>query len=84
MCQARIAPDGAFVARVDFLYEDLRIVIEVNGYRHHRTQAQTTADAKRRRRLTRAGYEVHEFTYEEIVDRPGELVALVREIHGDL
>ena len=77
-CQARISARGAFVARVDFLYPDLRVVLEVSGYTHHRTVAQTTADAHRRRDLTLAGYQVHEFTYEEIVHHPERLLDLVR------
>lgn len=76
-CQARIAPRGAFVARVDFVYADRRLVIEVSGYRHHRTKAQTIADAKRRRALTLEGYTVLEYTYDDVVSRPAVLAAEV-------
>lgn len=82
VCQARIERRGAFVARVDFIYEEQRAIIEVSGYASHRTKRQTTADAKRRRELTLAGFQVHEFTYEEIVDTPEILVAAVRAILG--
>jgi hypothetical protein len=84
VCQQRIEAKGAFVARVDFFYElpRGRVVIEVSGHRHHRSRAQTTADAQRRRALTMAGCEVHEFTYDEIVRTPWVLVDTVRCILG--
>ena len=80
LCQKRVAPDGAFVARVDFLYPDQRVVIEVLGHRWHRSRQQVTADAERRRELTMLGYEVHEFTYDEIVRTPEKLIALVESV----
>ena len=82
ICQARIEHNGAFVARVDFLYEEFAAVIEVSGYQWHRTKAQTTADAQRRRQLTLAGYQVHEFTYDEIVRHPERLLDTIRAILG--
>jgi len=82
LCQERIAPRGAFVARVDFLYPDRRLVIEVSGYRFHRTKAQTIADAERRRALTLAGYTVLEYTYDDVVKRPAAMVAEVVQALG--
>jgi hypothetical protein len=77
VCQARIAPKGPFVARVDFLYADLGIVIEVTGAVGHSTPAQRAADARRRNRLGRLGLLVLEFTYEQVV---GDPAAVVREV----
>lgn len=79
-CQARIAPDGEFVARVDFLYPGPRAVIEVSGYRWHRTEAQMDRDTNRRRDLTHAGFEVYEFTYRQVTRSPQVLVATIRRI----
>ena len=76
--QVRIEQDGAFVARVDFLYVDRRLVIEVGGYRHHSTRRQTTSDAARRSELLLAGYRVLELTYDDVVQRPEWVVDLVR------
>lgn len=77
-CQARIDSRGAFAARVDFLYEDLRLVIEVSGYRHHSTREQMSADARRRADLVSAGYTVLEFSYDQVVKEPGYVVDRVR------
>ena len=79
ICQARIEAKGAFAARVDFLYPDLRIVIEVSGAVAHASAAQRAADAARRNRLLLEGYLVLEFTYEQVVGEPEAVVAAVRE-----
>ncbi len=78
VCQARIGPRGSFVARVDFLYPDQMLVIEVSGHRWHRSKEQTVADAARRRRLSLLGYTVLEYTYHEVVARPGEMTDEIR------
>lgn len=82
LCQRRIHCHGAFAARVDFLYAQEQVVIEVSGYTTHRSRAQTTADAARRRVLTLEGYRVHEFTYDEVVRTPEAIVQVVRAALG--
>ncbi|MEZ5177093.1 MAG: type IV toxin-antitoxin system AbiEi family antitoxin domain-containing protein [Acidimicrobiales bacterium] len=82
VCQARIERKGSFLGRVDFLYAAARLVIEVSGYRWHRTAEQAAADAERRRRLTLAGFTVLEYTFHEVVSSPDLLVAEVAEALG--
>lgn len=53
---------GRFAARVDFIYEAERIVLEALGYRFHRTPAQMEADTRRANELQLLGYEVYQFT----------------------
>ena len=80
-CQARLARNGAFVARVDFIYEHLDLVVEVTGAVGHSTPQQRRADARRRNRLATAGMLVIEFTYEQIVwERAEVIVALLEAI----
>lgn len=74
-CQARVEARGAFVARVDFLYEDCSVVVEVTGAVAHSTPMQRAADARRRNDLARAGYFVLEFTHEQVVESPERVVA---------
>ena len=78
LCQQRIERQGAFVARVDFLYPHHRIVIEVNGHAWHSGRERLTSDAARRRRLQLEGYVVLEFTYDDIARNPHLVVAQVR------
>jgi len=79
VCQRRIAARGAFVARVDFLYVEPRIVVEVSGAVGHASAEQRASDARRRNRLLLEGYLVLEFTYEQVVQTPALVVAAVRE-----
>ena len=77
VCQGKIGSSGAFVARVDFVNPAERVVIEVLGHAWHSTRAQVGADAARRRRLVLEGYVVLDFTYDDVVHRPGEVVAQI-------
>lgn len=79
ICQRRIAAKGAFVARVDFLYAEARIVVEVSGAVAHASPQQRADDARRRNRLLLEGYLVLEFTYEQVVQTPELVVAAVVE-----
>jgi len=74
-CQERVEAHGAFVARVDFRYPGTTAIIEVSGHRHHAAREQLRRDAKRRRALVASGYEVYDFTYDEVVREPHLLVA---------
>jgi hypothetical protein len=61
--------DGRFVARVDFLFPDHGIVVEVSGGRGHSTAADRAKDARRRNELQDMGRLVLEFTYEDVMER---------------
>lgn len=65
--------------RVDFHYPDTRLVVEVLGYRYHRTKLQMQVDAERTNRLTLAGYLVLQFTYDHVVKSPEWVVEQVAE-----
>lgn len=52
--------------RVDFAYEDAKLVIECDGHEFHKEQEQRTNDAGRDRALTLAGWTVMRFTGSEI------------------
>lgn len=79
VCQERVERRGAFVARVDFAYPAERLVIEVSGYRWHRTKAQMASDLRRRRELTLLGYRVLEYGYDDIVASPERVAAEIAE-----
>jgi very-short-patch-repair endonuclease len=53
--------------RVDFLWHELRLVVETDGLRYHRTAAQQSKDRRRDQDLTAAGYTVLRFTYAQVV-----------------
>ena len=61
--------DGQFVARVDFLFPEHGIVVEVSGGRGHSSAADRAKDARRRNELQDLGRLVLEFTYEDVMER---------------
>jgi Protein of unknown function (DUF559) len=61
--------DGRHVARVDFLFEDEGVVVEVSGGRGHSSAAERSKDARRRNHLQQMGRAVLEFTYEDVNER---------------
>jgi len=75
VCQRRIRARGAFVARVDFLYELLGIVVEVTGSVAHSSREQRARDATRRNRLGMQGLLVLEFTYDQVVGAPADVIS---------
>lgn len=69
---------GRFAARVDFLYEPNRVVIEALGYAFHRTRAELEADTRRANDLQVLGYDVYQFTTQQIVCSPDSVVSTTR------
>ncbi len=66
---------GGTIARVDFLFADWSIVVEVTGRLGHSTPTERARDAQRRNELQDIGLQVHEYTWEDVTRRP----AYVRE-----
>ena len=73
--QARIAAHGQQVARVDFLYAEHALVVEVSGRVGHSSPADRARDAQRRNELQAEGFTVYEFTFEHVTRRPEWVVA---------
>jgi hypothetical protein len=77
-CQVGLRPAGGRVARVDLLWDDARLVVELDGHADHATRRRRQADAERSARLGLLGWQTVRFTYEDVVERPGHLVAMIR------
>jgi len=65
--------------RVDFHFPGTPVVVEVLGYRWHRTTVQMSIDAERLTRLTLDGTLVAQFTYAQITKDPDYVVATTAE-----
>ncbi len=65
----------------DFRWEQLGLIVEVDGYEGHAGRLAFLDDASRENDLRRMGYQVLRFTWEEVTEKP-ELVArlLIQEI----
>jgi len=70
---------GEFVARTDFIFEGLRLVLEYQGDYHRTTKGQWRADMTRRSKLEANGWRVMELNADDLKD-PGELVARIRRL----
>lgn len=65
---------------VDFLWRELRLVVETDSLRHHRTPAQQTRDHLRDQAHTAAGFTSLRFTHEQVRYEPEH----VRAVLGDV
>lgn len=70
--------DGRLI-RVDCYYADADLVVELLGYRWHRSRAQIASDTARANRLTLDGRLVLQFTYEQVTLSPRVVVETVLE-----
>lgn len=69
---------GEKLVRVDFHYPGTNVVVEVLGYRFHRSPEQLTRDAERMSALVLDGYAPFQFTYQQVVSSPEVVVDTVR------
>lgn len=67
-----------WVGRVDILFAEARLVIELDSRRHHTALLDRTSDRHRDNRLMVAGWRVLRFTWWDLVERAAEVVAQVR------
>jgi hypothetical protein len=76
--QATIRHDGRFVARVDFLWERGRLIVEVDGLAKYEDPRALRDEKRRQNELVALGYTVLRFTWADVVGRPDYVVAQVR------
>jgi very-short-patch-repair endonuclease len=67
------------VARVDFCWPECRLIVEADGFAFHSDRAAYRKDRERMNELERLGWRVLRFTWEDVMHRPGAVVALVAE-----
>ncbi len=78
MPQTQAIMRGERVIRVDFVWPDAMLVVEVMGHRFHVTKEDLLRDAERRNELQEMGYLVIEFTTEHVANRPEYCMTRVR------
>ncbi|HRW39555.1 MAG TPA: DUF559 domain-containing protein [Aquihabitans sp.] len=82
--QRRVHRQGAFVARVDFAYDDVPLVIEALGHTHHASELQLIRDAQRRNALQLEGFTVLEFLSDDVVRQPATVVRTILDARARL
>lgn len=76
--QQHVARRGNRLVRVDYHFPDAALVVEVLGYRWHRSQAQMRADAERANAIVLSGGRCLQFVYRQLVDDPVGVIATTR------
>jgi very-short-patch-repair endonuclease len=69
---------GRVMAEIDFAHVGLRIAIEVDGRAFHSDRLSFERDRQRQNALTVGGWLVLRFTWEQITERPDEVIAVIR------
>ncbi len=62
----------------DLRFDDVKLIVEVDGRRHHSTPEQHEHDHRRQNVLVDQGYLVLRFTPRQIAEQPEEVIALIR------
>ena len=73
---------GGSLVRVDCHFPSTNVVVELLGYRWHRTKDQMARDAERLNALLIDGYVPMQFTYDQVTTRPADVVAQTRVALG--
>jgi very-short-patch-repair endonuclease len=68
--------------RVDFLWPELRLVVETDGLRYHRTPGQQAKDRLRDQVLVAAGFIVLRFTHAQVRYEPEHVVSTLAALFG--
>jgi len=72
--QYEIRQHGCLVARVDFFFAGVRLIVELDGLGAHRTATALQRDLERQNRLVGLGYVMLRFTWHDVVNRPDYVV----------
>lgn len=62
----------------DFLFEDIKLILEIDGREFHGSSEAFDADRHRQNQLVEAGWTMLRFTATQVATEPGALVATVR------
>jgi very-short-patch-repair endonuclease len=70
--------DRRTLARVDFLFREQMLVVEVSGRQGHSSPTERARDAQRRNELQDLGFDIYEYTWEQVTQCPDQIVAQLR------
>lgn len=66
---------GDSLVRVDCRFPGTAVVVELLGYRFHRTPAQLSRDAERMNDLLARGYRPYQFSYHHVTEQPDVVIS---------
>jgi hypothetical protein len=68
---------------VDALWPEQRVVVELDGHQNHRSPAQIERDRRKDLELRAAGFIVLRYTWTQVIQQPGLVIADLRAALGD-
>jgi very-short-patch-repair endonuclease len=74
--------DGDLVAVIDVAFPDRKLAIEIDGMAHHVDVDRFRRDRSRQNDLVALGWTVLRFTWADLVERPGYVIAIIRRFLG--
>lgn len=77
--QVTIRHNGSWIGRADLAHQQLRIVIECDGFEQHGTLDAMTRDCIRHTRLAAAGWRTLRFTWYQVMHRPDWVLEQIRD-----
>ena len=82
--QVDVGDDDGWIARVDFLFRALRLILFVDGDFWHSTISDRAADADQQARLERAGFQVERISEATVFLEPHMIVRRVAHHRREL
>jgi len=64
----------------DFLWRDAGLIVEADGRRYHDTASAFQQDRRREQQLQMAGWRVSRCTWEQVVNEPRRLAAVIKAL----
>ncbi len=70
--------DGELICVIDVAFPNLRIAIEIDGWAFHHSPDRFQRDRTRQNELVTLGWTVLRFTWADLIERPGYVLAMIR------
>ncbi len=80
---AEVSDRAGVIGVVDILFEAAKLVVEIDGRAAHSGRTAFVRDRRRQNRLVHAGYRVLRFTWWDLVERPEQVIAEIRQALAD-
>jgi very-short-patch-repair endonuclease len=78
--QVVLGSRGEQAGRVDCVFRDARLVVELDGRPYHSSKLDRLEDGRRDLVLLRGGFRVLRLTWHHVVEQEGEVAAALREL----
>jgi very-short-patch-repair endonuclease len=75
---ARVADEHGLIGFADLPFDELHLIVEIDGRAYHSDDDRFQRDRARQNRLVMAGYTVLRFTWDDVVRRPEAVLAQIR------